>query len=35
MLIVGRAIAGIGGSGLMNGGFVVVATVSAVDKRPR
>jgi MFS family permease len=34
MLIIGRAIAGIGGSGLMNGGLTVVATVSPVHKRP-
>jgi MFS family permease len=35
MLIIGRAIAGIGGSGLMNGGFTVVGTVSPMGKRPR
>jgi MFS family permease len=35
MLIVGRAIAGVGGSGLMNGGFTIIAVVSPVDKRPR
>ena len=35
MLIIGRAIAGIGGSGLMNGGFTIIATVSPIEKRPR
>jgi MFS family permease len=35
MFIIGRAIAGIGGSGLLNGGFTVIATVSPTPKRPR
>ena len=35
MLIIGRSIAGIGGSGLMNGGFTIVAKVSPREKRPR
>jgi MFS family permease len=35
MLIIGRAIAGIGGSGLMNGGFTIIAVVSPQEKRPR
>ena len=34
MLIIGRAIAGIGGSGLMNGGFTIIGTVSPMGKRP-
>jgi MFS family permease len=35
MLIIGRAVAGIGGSGLMNGGFTIIAVVSPQEKRPR
>jgi hypothetical protein len=35
MLIVGRTIAGIGGSGVLNGGLVVLATVVSADKRAR
>ncbi len=34
MLIIGRAIAGVGGSGLMNGGFTIIAVVSPQEKRP-
>ncbi|KAK3381907.1 putative MFS transporter [Podospora didyma] len=34
MLIVGRAIAGLGSSGLMNGSLTIVATSVALDRRP-
>ncbi|KAN0102744.1 MFS multidrug transporter [Hyaloscypha variabilis] len=34
MLIIGRAVAGIGGSGLMNGGFTIIAVASPQEKRP-
>ncbi|KAK3682305.1 major facilitator superfamily domain-containing protein [Podospora appendiculata] len=34
MLIVGRAIAGMGASGLMNGGLTIIASAVPLDKRP-
>ena len=34
MLIVGRAIAGIGGSGILNGGFTIIAGCVPMPKRP-
>ena len=33
MLVLGRAVAGIGSSGMMNGGFTIVAIVSKPEKR--
>lgn len=33
MLIVGRAVAGMGGSGLMNGGLTIVAACVSLEKR--
>lgn len=35
MLIVGRAIAGIGGSGVMNGAFSIVHASAPLEKQPR
>jgi predicted MFS family arabinose efflux permease len=35
MLIVGRAVAGMGSSGLMNGALTIVAACVPLDKRPR
>ena len=34
MLIVGRAIAGVGSSGLMNGGFTIIHASMLPDKQP-
>jgi MFS family permease len=34
MLIVGRAVAGMGGSGLMNGGLTIMANSISPTKRP-
>ncbi|KAF8850711.1 MFS multidrug transporter [Acephala macrosclerotiorum] len=34
MLIVGRAVAGLGGSGLMNGGLTILAACAPPEKRP-
>lgn len=34
MLIIGRAVAGIGGAGLMNGGFTIVNSCVAPEGRP-
>lgn len=34
MLILGRAIAGMGGSGIQNGGFTMIAAAAPMDKRP-
>ncbi|KAK3332292.1 major facilitator superfamily-domain-containing protein [Cercophora scortea] len=34
MLIVGRAVAGMGASGLMNGGLTIIASAVPLDKRP-
>lgn len=34
MLIVGRAVSGIGGSGLMNGGLTIVRACVPLDKNP-
>jgi MFS family permease len=34
MLIVGRAIAGIGGAGLMNGGFTILNSCVPIDRQP-
>lgn len=34
MLIVGRAVAGMGASGLSNGGLTVIASVCSPQKRP-
>ncbi|OBR06534.1 Efflux pump [Colletotrichum higginsianum IMI 349063] len=34
-LIVGRAVAGIGGSGIMNGALTIVSASSPIDKQPR
>ena len=34
MFIVGRAISGLGGSGLMNGALTIVAAIAPLDKRP-
>jgi MFS family permease len=34
MLIIGRAIAGIGVSGLMNGGLTIIAASAPLHKRP-
>ena len=35
MLIAGRAIAGLGGSGLLNGGITMIAGAVPIEKRPR
>jgi MFS family permease len=35
MLIIGRAIAGIGGAGLFSGGLVMIAQSVALRQRPR
>lgn len=35
MLIVGRAVAGMGSSGLMNGALTILAACVPLDKRPR
>jgi MFS family permease len=35
MLIIGRAVAGLGGSGLMNGGLTILSTCVPLQKRPR
>ena len=34
MLIVGRAVAGMGGAGLMNGGITIMAACLPLEKRP-
>jgi MFS family permease len=34
MLIIGRAVAGMGGSGLMNGGLSILASSAPLHKRP-
>ena len=34
MLIVGRAVAGIGGAGLTNGGLIIITRVAPPKKRP-
>jgi MFS family permease len=34
MLIVGRAVQGIGGSGLLTGAFNIIAAIAAPEKRP-
>ncbi|KAF2110752.1 efflux pump protein [Lophiotrema nucula] len=34
MLIVGRAVAGLGSSGLMNGGLTIITVVAPLEKRP-
>jgi MFS family permease len=34
MLIIGRAVAGMGGSGLMNGGLTIIAASAPIHKRP-
>lgn len=34
MLIVGRAITGIGGSGLITGAMVIITTIRPLEKRP-
>lgn len=34
MLIIGRAIAGMGAAGLMNGGLTIVAVLAPMPKRP-
>jgi MFS family permease len=34
-LIVGRAVAGLGGSGIMNGALTIVSASSPIDKQPR
>jgi len=34
MLIIGRAIAGMGAAGLMNGGLTIVAALAPMPKRP-
>jgi MFS family permease len=35
MLIIGRSVQGIGGSGLLTGAFSVIAAIATPDKRPR
>jgi MFS family permease len=34
MLIIGRAVAGLGASGLLNGGYTIVALIVPVAKQP-
>lgn len=34
MLIIGRAVAGLGGSGMMNGGLTIIAASAPPEKRP-
>lgn len=34
MLIVGRAVAGLGGSGIINGALTIIAACIPLDKRP-
>lgn len=34
MLIIGRAVAGVGSAGLMNGGLTIVAALTPMSKRP-
>lgn len=34
MLIIGRAVAGIGGSGIVNGALTILAAIAPKDKRP-
>lgn len=34
MLIIGRAVAGLGGSGISNGGLTIVSAVIPMEKRP-
>lgn len=35
MLIVGRAVAGLGSSGLVNGALTIIASMAPLEKRPR
>lgn len=34
MLIIGRAVAGLGGSGLVNGALTIIAAIAPMQKRP-
>jgi MFS family permease len=34
MLIIGRAVAGLGGSGVRNGGLTIIAAAAPIHKRP-
>jgi MFS family permease len=34
MLIIGRAVAGMGGSGLVNGALTILAAIAPMHKRP-
>ena len=34
MLIIGRAVAGLGGSGLMNGALTIIGAAAPIHKRP-
>lgn len=34
MLIIGRAVAGLGASGIINGGLTIVGAVAPMSKRP-
>jgi MFS family permease len=35
MLIIGRVIAGMGGSGLLNGGYGIIYASAPLEKQPR
>jgi MFS family permease len=34
MLIIGRAVAGLGGSGLLNGGYTIIHSIVPMEKQP-
>jgi MFS family permease len=34
MLIIGRAVAGLGGAGLLNGGLTIISASAPIEKRP-